>query len=111
MTSMTTEPQTVKPKKPRKKPERFLSWKRTGQQGVGLLKIQVGKDEDLYHVRRIEADQGQAFEVTKVNLQEPDVYHVNLDGLACSCECKGFLRWSRCKHVDALRTLTERGNI
>jgi hypothetical protein len=38
-----------------------------------------------------------------------DRYDVLLHGEHSSCECKGFLRHSGCKHVDGLAKLVERG--
>ena len=28
-----------------------------------------------------------------------------------TCECRGFLRWGKCKHVEALQALSARGDI
>jgi hypothetical protein len=28
-----------------------------------------------------------------------------------SCECKGFLRWHHCKHIDSLLALTKAGKL
>jgi hypothetical protein len=36
--------------------------------------------------------------------------HLAEDG-AASCECKGYLQWHKCKHVDACRMLVALGRI
>lgn len=34
-----------------------------------------------------------------------ETYHTRIDGAACSCDCRGFLRHQLCKHADALAAL------
>lgn len=38
-------------------------------------------------------------------------YQVHIEGRNSSCSCLGCLRWNRCKHVDALAVLINRGQL
>jgi hypothetical protein len=89
--------------------------------GAAVVAITVDNKEDVYAVRRIAADFGVAYRLIKGELvEEPDntlrlrdaaEYDVLLDGERSTSECKGFLRWHRCKHVDGLTTLRQRNLI
>ena len=78
----------------------------------GLVRITSGKLSTLYRLALVPADFGAGFELTKCLMVEiepgmweardGETYAVNL---ADSCECKGFLKHGRCKHLDGLRTL------
>ncbi len=87
---------------------------------IGLLAITVGTDRTCYLLERVPADFGAAFALTKLALvevatgvfeQRPEyTYHVHLDRqLGDSCDCKGFIRWRRCKHHGAVAELVRRG--
>lgn len=103
----------------RKKPPRTINWVRRPKPGhpFGVLEIAVGEGKkaqtDLYFARLLDADFGTAIELSKLSggegIQSP--YHVNLDHEEGkhSCECAGFLRWDRCKHVQGLLALEARG--
>ena len=70
-----------------------------------------GKTAD-YLLSRIPSDFGEAFRLDKFPPQGGEVYHVLLsDGGTHSCECKGFLRWGRCKHADGLAALKRAGRL
>jgi hypothetical protein len=80
-----------------------------------MVEIKEGKKADQYTLRRVAADGGLAFEVKKIvpearTLDEAlsnTPYHVLLsptDGKH-SCECKGWLRWQKCRHVAGLLAL------
>jgi hypothetical protein len=83
----------------------------------GLLRITERKGrkvvEDEYFLDRIPADFGMAFLVEKRDyaVGEEHCYHVNLDGEHGTCECKGFLRWNHCRHVESLRALAAAGKV
>jgi hypothetical protein len=98
-------------RKPRPKPERrigvALGFNAEGKNAV--VNITVGKETDSYTVDRIAADWGQAFAVAKFGTE--DSYHVNLDGEGRTCSCKGFTRWSRCKHADGMAVLVKAGKL
>jgi hypothetical protein len=97
---------------PRRKQERFVRWAiPPGVFGIeGVLVLTVDGEATAYLARRIPADAGEGWELMKFRKAEGDeriVYHVCLairHGQH-SCECKGFLRWGHCKHVEALLAL------
>ena len=49
---------------------------------------------------------GRGFEIVKQSSKE--MYHVRVSDDEVSCECMGFLRHGRCKHVMALTALVNR---
>jgi hypothetical protein len=85
--------------------------------GPGVLDIRVGKDEASYYLTPLPSDFGRAFRLDKFGIDGGECYHVNLDTAASpgqakhSCECKGWLRWNRCKHVEGLLALVGRGKL
>jgi hypothetical protein len=45
---------------------------------------------------------------------EPTHYDATVDPAhpsGCTCECKGFLRWKHCKHVESLSALLAAGRL
>jgi hypothetical protein len=64
----------------------------------------------LFFVRRLDCPD-LAYRLTKMDAtrdgSDPSesVYHVNLSDDTCGCDCKGFQRWSHCKHRDGLLAL------
>jgi hypothetical protein len=97
----------------RKKKPRTLSYNPL----VGALHIKQGSDEVGYWLDVLAHDFGPAarcFRLSKIVAPEdgaPDHYDVCFEGEDARCECRGFLRHARCKHVDSLRCLLERGSI
>jgi hypothetical protein len=91
----------------RKKPQRFASLTRT-EEGTRTLTLRVGKKADGYDLHEIAADYGRGFEVTKA---DRTIYHVCVDGLCSSCDCKGHTRHGHCKHLDALTALAAAGKL
>ena len=77
--------------------------------GVGVFSITVGGRPQFYAFREIRCDiGGRGFAVHRLGLG--NLYHVRIGKPAdCSCECLGFLRWDRCKHILGLRALVKRG--
>jgi hypothetical protein len=73
---------------------------------AGVVRIHQGKEEDSYLLEPFAADFGRAFRLVK---EDGEAYHVNLNGRQSSCECKGFLRWHHCKHVEGLQALVSHG--
>jgi hypothetical protein len=73
--------------------------------GVAVFCIAVGAQTSHYVVREIRCDiGGRGFEVHKLGLGE--LYHVRVGRrIDCSCECLGFLRHARCKHILGLLAL------
>jgi hypothetical protein len=67
------------------------------------------RDTD-YQLSRVPSAFGRGFKLVKL-LGEHDVHFVNLDGARSSCECLGFLRHGRCKHVKGLADLVAEGKL
>jgi hypothetical protein len=73
----------------------------------GVLQIVHGKDDDTYYLFVLRSDFGLCYRLDKLGEVPPggdDHYCVCLDAQDGhhTCECRGFLRWGRCKHVKAL---------
>ncbi|MBI3411441.1 MAG: SWIM zinc finger family protein [Planctomycetes bacterium] len=68
----------------------------------GILAIAGRKGPEFYAFREIPcAIGGRGFKVQR--LGRPDLYHVRIGRPdQCSCECLGFLRHGKCKHIAAL---------
>src|SRR5262249_34496752 len=75
----------------------------------GVVEITVGKETTAYFLQRLTSDFGPAFKLTKKDTG--DSYDVNLSPEKPSCECKGFLRWQHCKHVEGLLALQQAGRL
>lgn len=98
----------------RKRNVRLLAW--IEDLKVGVVRItEEGKPDDHYHVKGIPSDFGKGFTLEKMQEGNPltcePAYSVNIDGEASTCECKGFLRWHHCRHVEALTALLEAGKL
>ena len=79
--------------------------------GVGVFCIAVSRQTQFYVLLEIPCEiGGRGFVVHRLGMG--DVYHVRAGaGAADSCECLGFLRWGRCKHVLGLGALIRRGQL
>ena len=111
--STTTATTPARQRKPRPKPERFirLCVKPTAET-VGVVRIRVGKEQADYFLTELAADFGRGFQIEKIGTAaEPAAYHVNIDGEQRTCDCKGFGRWSHCKHADGLAALLAAGRL
>jgi hypothetical protein len=115
---------TISNARRRVKPERRLRLVQApGANGEsGLLRIAIGKEVFLYSIRRLPADFGLAFGLTKVVMRavadgmwEPataERYNVLLaDDGRDQCECLGHSKLGRCKHTSALWKLRQLGLI
>jgi len=73
--------------------------------GVGVFKLTVSKQTQCYTFKEIRCDiGGRGFVVHRLGLGT--VYHVRAgEPDDCSCECLGWLRHGRCKHVLGLNAL------
>jgi hypothetical protein len=97
-------------RKPRAKPHRSIRLcVRPHEQGSGVVRIAVGKEQADYFLTELAADFGRGFLLEKIGAEE--TYHVNLNGERSSYECKGFLRHGHCKHRDGLAALTAAGRL
>jgi hypothetical protein len=83
--------------------------------GVLVLSVARGKKSscDIYRVTRLDcADVAYRLrKLTEGTDEECQEYDVNLTDDSCGCTCRGYLRWSKCKHRGALLDLIERGEL
>lgn len=79
--------------------------------GVGVFCIAGGGKSQFYTFKEIPcAIGGRGFAVHR--LGQGNLYHVRVSGPEdSSCECMGFLRWGRCKHVAGLAALIRGGTL
>ncbi len=76
-----------------------------------MLRLTRGKERQFYTFQEIPCEiGGRAFAMHRLGMGE--LYHVRVGtGTDCSCECLGFLRHGRCKHVMGLRALIEHDRL
>ncbi len=69
--------------------------------------LELGEDRYyLWPVRDVDpAVAVRAFGLKKLTGKERVTYHCHLGQYGPECDCKGFLRWHRCKHLRALVAL------
>jgi hypothetical protein len=106
----------------RRKPERQVRLTMPIRDNLmGGVQITIGKVRHNYTILPIPSDFGVAFRLIKSELvRQPEGfyelkdtarYDVLLNGEQSTCECKGFLKHHRCKHVEGLTVLLQRGLI
>jgi hypothetical protein len=80
---------------------------------VQVLALTTGKDTVFYRLEALLADAGRGFRLVKADRGDGpgEEYDVLLDGRDSSCECKGFLRWGHCKHLESLSALSNSGKV
>jgi hypothetical protein len=106
-----------RPPRPRPKPRLLtvLEPAAPDTDGYFAIRLTVGKEAADYLIRQIHSDlPGRAFEIEKLDskLRTVEVYHVIVgQPRDCSCECRGFLRWNRCKHIAGLLALDAAGRL
>lgn len=92
------------------RPARYIRLVREPDEiGVGVLCITVNSRSHYYTFCEIPCDiGGRGFRLHRLGLG--NVYDVRIDeSNDSSCECMGFLRHGRCKHVHGLRALLAHG--
>ena len=79
--------------------------------GVGVFCFDINGKGQFYTFREIWCDiGGRGFAVHR--LGQGELYHVRVGKTEdTSCECMGFLRWDRCKHVAGLGALIRKGEL
>jgi hypothetical protein len=80
----------------------------------GEVVIRVGTVETAYSVTEVPcggAFDGRGFRCHKAGADEPYDVFLSRNGADDTCDCKGFSRWCRCKHVAALRVLLSGGKL
>ena len=93
-------------------PERTIRLHRSpARDGVGVFSVRVGEKTSYYTLHEITCEiGGRGFAVHR--LGQGNLYHVRVGKPEdCSCECLGFLRWGRCKHVLGLKALIRQGEL
>jgi hypothetical protein len=106
-----TTPAQARQRRPRPGPARRVRLALKPFEGnPGVVEIAVGKDAAAYFLSPVPADFGTGYRLEK--LGDGETYHVNLAaGDLHSCDCKGFLQWGHCKHVEALLALHQAGRL
>ena len=87
MNATTSAP--ARQRKPRPRPQRSIRLEvRPESDGLGIVRITIGRECADYFLTLIPADFGRGFKVEKVGLLVNDPpYHVNIDGDVRTCEC------------------------
>jgi hypothetical protein len=82
-----------------------------GRDGAGIFCVGAGEKAVFYTFWEVPCDiGGRGFAVHRLGLGP--LYHVRVASSSdCSCECLGFLRHGRCKHLKALLALVENGRV
>jgi SWIM zinc finger len=80
-----------------------------GRDGVGVFCITAEDGISFYAMHELPCEiGGRGFAVHRLGLST--LYHVRVGETAdCSCECKGFLYRSQCRHVAGLLALMRAG--
>jgi hypothetical protein len=93
-----------------KKPQRSIRLEQApAADGIGILSITQRKKSQYYIFREIPCEiGGRGFIVQRLG-QEIE-YHVRIGATEeCSCECRGFLAHSHCRHIMGLLALDKEG--
>src|SRR4051812_23582840 len=97
-------------RQPRVKPIRRAHLTRANDSGGRILTLTITgrKIEGFdYYFLPIPCADGAAYELRKLLQGDGETYHVLIAGPSSSCECKGFLRWGHCKHLESLTALQQ----
>src|SRR5215475_3133022 len=79
--------------------------------GVAVLCIDTAGKCQFYTFREIRCEiGGRGFAVHRMG--QGELYHVRVGAPEdTSCECMGFLRWDKCKHIASLAALIRKGEL
>jgi hypothetical protein len=80
-------------------------------QPLTLVRITQDGEPAHYWLGAQPSDYGRAFRLERSGLEGDSSYDVLLDAGGDSCTCKGHTYGGYCKHVDALRALTQAGKL
>lgn len=83
---------------------------------LGLLAVGAGKKRAVYAVAAVRCEDARAFALVKTAGGTDDeargyVVRVTGAGVPYSCECRGWLRWDRCKHTGEIGRLVSEGQL
>jgi hypothetical protein len=100
--------------KPRERPEpsgNFRLVRPLDSHGVAVFSVSTARETTFYALHEIRCDiGGRGFAVHRLGIGT--LYHVRVGKPAdCSCECLGFLRHGRCRHILGLLALIRDGSI
>jgi hypothetical protein len=97
--------------RPRRPQQRAAKLQTVG--AVTVLWLTLDKLMTAYRLTALPSDFGRAYRLEKSDQGDgqPECYDVLIDGERSSCECKGFLRWGHCRHVESLTTLRQLGRV
>lgn len=95
--------------------EEAVQWEpaEAGSPVAGVLAVGLGDKRGVYAVAELPAVEGlRCFVLRKIEGgtdPEANGYGVRCkaSGEPWSCDCRGWLRWNRCRHTDAIRELIE----
>jgi hypothetical protein len=95
----------------RKQPQRSAKVVRLGN--CFVLWLTVDKNTTAYRMVPLPSDFGRAVRLEKADKGDgqSETYDVLLDGERSTCECKGFLRHSHCKHVSGIAAVIASGQL
>lgn len=94
------------------RPERTIRLVRPrDRHGLLVVRIEAGRDVAHYVVREIACEiGGRGFAVQRLGLGP--LYHVRIGPPSeCSCECRGFLYRTSCRHILGLLALDRAGAL
>jgi hypothetical protein len=98
----------------RKQPQRFVGLLvKPGDNFAGVVRITVGKLVTDYSLLEIPSDLGgRGFRLDKLGDLSGESY-LCLVGSPHddSCTCRGYSKWSHCKHSEALAALIQAGRL
>ena len=115
MTSFLSVPSRVKPSRKHMPPPPRSASLATLSNGRTVLWLRQGEESRAYALEVLSSDFGAAFRLTKADdgdghAEEYDVL-LDTEHKFHTCECRGFLRWQHCKHVDSLLALVKSGRL
>jgi hypothetical protein len=84
--------------------------------GVRAIRITSGGRSTGYYLKPATSDYGRSYQLDKFGVDAGSdsserSYNVLLDGQQATCTCKGYQRFGRCKHGDALKALFASGKL
>ncbi|MFM7151467.1 MAG: SWIM zinc finger family protein [Gemmataceae bacterium] len=81
------------------------------QDGIAVFVVTAGGKSVFYTAREILCEiGGRGFSVHRMGIGS--VYHVRIgDPVDSSCECLGYLRHGRCRHLLGLQALIQAGKL
>lgn len=93
---------------------KFFKFDAPTDPAVGTLLIESPTRRAEYLVEEFPAGwQGRGFQLSKLSggtdATETGYAVFCAPGGACSCECKGFVRWGHCRHAEAVASCVKEG--